>query len=663
MEIKLPSSSKVTKRSKLAKWLLEGHVDEPAGPHEPEPGKHDKKHKVHPWWQVMCLTGVDYFSTLGYQPFIAFEAARYLSPFATIILVLLTLFGAYPIYARVAQESPHGSGSIAMLQKLLSWWQGKAFILVLLGFAATDYIITITLSAADAAVHVIENQYLTQHFNLHLHGNQVAITLTLILSLSIVFLKGFKEAVSIAVVLVVAYLFLNSIVIGHGIFTILKNPEYIADWHTKLMTPKYHNGNPVMLFLAAAFIFPKLALGLSGFETGVSVMSLVKGHKRDSEENPVGRIKNTKKLLLSVAIIMSVALIGSSLVTTMLIPEAQFAKGGQAYERALAYLAYEFFGPTFGTFYDISTILILWFAGASAMAGLLNLVPRYLPKFGMAPEWTKANRPLVLIFTFVAFAVTIIFKASTQAQAGAYATGVLMLMTSAAIASTISAAKKRQKMKWGYGITSVIFVYTTAVNIYEKPEGIKIAGVFILGIVLVSFISRIWRTLELRVSSVELDLKALEFVRLATAGGNHLRIIPNRPEGQNIEEYQRKELETRRDHDIGPNEPILFVEVKILDASNFTGALSVRGYEVEGYKVLRATGVAVPNSLAALMMHLGALSGKRAHAYFNWGERGPAAYLMKFLFSGEGDIAPLTREILRRIEADPNLRPVIHVAS
>jgi hypothetical protein len=256
-----------------------------------------------------------------------------------------------------------------------------------------------------------------------------------------------------------------------------------------------------------------------------------------------------------------------------------------------------------------------------------------------------------------------IFKASVDAQGGAYATGVLMLMTSAAIASTISAAKKKQRMKWGFGLISVIFVYTTAVNIYEKPDGIRIAAVFIFGIVLVSFISRIWRTLELRVSSVELDLKALEFVRVATATGAHLRIIPNRPEGRDLDEYQRKEIETRRDHDIGPNEPILFVEITILDASNFTGALSVRGYEVEGYKVLRATGVAVPNSLAALMIHLGSLSGKRAHAYFNWGERGPAAYLMKFLFSGEGDIAPLTREILRRCESDPNLRPVIHVAS
>ncbi|MEI8282473.1 MAG: amino acid transporter [Armatimonadota bacterium] len=611
----------------------------------------------------MCLTGVDYFSTLGYQPFIAFNEAKYLSPFATIILVLLTIFGAYPIYARVSQESPHGSGSIAMLQKLLSWWQGKAFVLVLLGFAATDYIITITLSAADAAVHLIENHYVIEHSPWNLHGLEIPVTLTFVLVLAIVFLRGFKEAVSIAVVLVVAYLVLNGIVIGHGMVEIVTHPKYFAAWRVILATPQYHNGNPLMILIAAAFIFPKLALGLSGFETGVSVMTLVKGHKRDTEENPVGRIKNTRKLLFSAALIMSVALICSSLVTTLIIPAAEFGKGGQAHERALAFLAYQFFGQNFGTFYDISTILILWFAGASAMAGLLNLVPRYLPKFGMAPEWTKANRPLVLIFTFIAFAVTMIFKASTEAQAGAYATGVLMLMTSAAVASTISASKKRQKIKWTYGLISIIFVYTTIANIHAKPEGIRIAGIFILVIDLVSFISRISRTLELRVSSVELDLKALEFVRQATASGVHLRIIPNRPEGQDLEEYQRKEMETRRDHDIGPNEPILFVEVKILDASNFTGALTVRGYEVEGYKILRATGVAVPNSLAALMMHLGALSGKRAHAYFNWGERGPAAYLMKFLFSGEGDIAPLTREILRRIETDPNLRPVIHVAS
>ena len=660
MEIKIPSSLKDTKHSPFVKWLLEGHLEEPEGPYAE--AKH-AKHKVHPWWQVMCLTGVDYFSTLGYQPFIAFEAAKYLSPFATIILVLLTLFGAYPVYAKVSQHSPHGEGSIAMLQKLLSWWQGKAFVLVLLGFAATDFIITITLSAADAAVHLIENAYVQTHLPIHLQGHEVTVTLLLVLTLSAVFLKGFKEAVGIAVVLVVAYLGLNTIVIFHGLQVMFSDPHHLSAWRENLTkSPGTHGGNPIMILAVAAFLFPKLALGLSGFETGVSVMTLVKGHKRDTEENPVGRIKNTRKLLLSAALIMSVALICSSLITTTLIPAVAYEKGGPAYERALAFLAYKFYGPTFGTIYDISTILILWFAGASAMAGLLNLVPRYLPKFGMAPEWTKANRPLVLIFTAISFAVTLLFRASVSAQGGAYATGVLMLMTSAAVAATISTPKKKRASRWGFGVIATVFVYTTIINVIEKPDGIRIAACFIFGIVLISFISRIWRTLELRVSSVELDLKALEYVRYA-ATGSHIRIIPNRPEGMDREEYERKEMETRRDHDIAPNEPILFVEVRIEDASNFTGALTVRGYEVDGYKVLRATGVAVPNSLAALLLHLGQLSGKRAHAYFNWGERGPASYLMKFLFSGEGDIAPLTREILRRCETDQNPRPVIHAAS
>ena len=662
MEIKIPSTFKNTRSSPVVKWLLEGHAPEPAGPYEPEASK-DHKHKHHAWWQVMCLTGVDYFSTLGYQPFIAFEAAKYLSPVATIILVLLTVFGAYPVYAKVAHESPHGEGSIAMLQKLLSWWQGKAFVLILLGFAATDFIITITLSAADAAVHLIENKFVMHNLHWHLQGREVSVTLLLIISLSAVFLKGFKEAVGIAVVLVVAYLGLNTIVIFHGLQVMFSDAHYLADWKNHLTTPAYHGGNPIMLVAVSALLFPKLALGLSGFETGVSVMTLVKGDKHDTEEKPVGRIRNTRKLLLSAALIMSVALISSSLITTTLIPAGEYEKGGAAYERALAYLAYQFFGSNFGTVYDVSTILILWFAGASAMAGLLNLVPRYLPKFGMAPEWTRANRPLVLIFTAISFAVTLIFNASVSAQGGAYATGVLVLMTSAAIAATISTRRKRKLARWGFGVISAIFVYTTILNIYEKPDGIRIAACFIFGIVLVSFVSRIWRTLELRVSSVELDLKALEFVRQSEAQSSNIRIIPNRPDAGDLEEYQRKEMEARRDHDIAPEDPILFVEVKIKDASNFSGGLAVRGHDVEGYKVLRATGVAVPNSLAALLLHLGRLTGKRAHAYFNWGERGPGAYLMKFLFSGEGDIAPLTREILRRCESDPELRPVIHVAS
>lgn len=376
-----------TKRlsSQLIHWLLEEDRGEKEGPYRKE-----EPHRQHPWWQVMCLTGVDYFSTLGYQPGIAALAAGALSPLATLILVLLTLFGALPIYRRIAAESPHGEGSIAMLERLLPWWQGKLLVLCLLGFVATDFIITITLSAADATAHIIENP-LTPHW---LHNQTIAITLILVVLLGAVFLRGFREAIGIAVFLVGVYLLLNFIVTSVGLYQILTHPEAIANWQTAIFT---RNSNPFLLIGIALLIFPKLALGLSGFETGVTVMPLVEGNSSDTQEHRKGRIRNTRKLLTSAALIMSFFLLTSSFITTLLIPTAEFASGGKANGRALAYLAHLYLGDGFGTTYDLSTISILWFAGASAMAGLLNIVPRYLPRYGMAPNWARATRPLVLV--------------------------------------------------------------------------------------------------------------------------------------------------------------------------------------------------------------------------------------------------------------------------
>jgi hypothetical protein len=652
---------------RFKRWLFREEKPEHPAPHKAV------AHVQHPWWKVMCLTGVDYFSTLGYQPGIAALAAGALSPIATLILVLLTLLGALPIYNRVAAESPHGEGSISMLEHLLSRWKGKLFVLVLLGFVATDFIITITLSAADATAHIIENP-----FTPTLLKHQVGITLVLVAALGAIFLRGFKEAIGIAVVLVGCYLLLNLVVVGFGLYQVVIHPHHFAEWKQALITHPRVHGNWWLMLVVSVFLFPKLALGLSGFETGVAVMPLVKGeedltetdwediHSTRTGRAPEphtkhlleGRIANTRKLLRTAALIMSVFLITSSLVTTMLIPPDKFLVGGAANGRALAYLAHYFFGDIFGTAYDLSTIAILWFAGASAMAGLLNIVPRYLPRYGMAPQWAQATRPLALVFTLIAFAVTLIFNADVDAQGGAYATGVLVLMTSAAIAVTL--AMRRRGQNWiPFLVIAVVFAYTTIQNIHERPEGIKIASFFILAIVAASLFSRVWRSTELRVDRIELDDLARDFVRRAAAGT--VRIIANRLDTGDASEYEIKEREKRTDNHIPADEPILFFEVTPGDASEFSGVLQIRGERVDGFRVLRTVSPAVPNAIAAFLLYLRNETGKLPHVYFGWSEGNPLSYLMKYIAFGEGDTAPVTHEVLRQAEKDPERRPIVHV--
>ncbi|MEK7725109.1 MAG: amino acid transporter [Acidobacteriota bacterium] len=664
--------SKEKKVSWLRSWLLQG-VKEIEGPHE-----HEGQHETHQWWKVMCLTGVDYFSTLGYQPGIAFLAAGVLSPLATFVLVLLTLFGALPMYNRVAEESPHGDGSISMLENLLSRWKGKMFVLALLGFVATSFIITITLSAADATAHIIENPYV-EH-NLKFLHHEIIVTIILIALLGLVFLKGFNEAIGLAVVIVAVFLFLNVIVIGRGLYEVFSHPEVFTNWQRLIWGHPDVKGSFLYMSFAALFLFPKLALGLSGFETGVVVMPLIKGdqdltteekdliHKSQISNAPEsskvnellsGRIRNGKKLLFWAAAIMSVMLIGSSIVTTMLISPEKFQEGGDAYGRAISYVAHTFLGPAFGTVYDISTIAILWFAGASAMAGLLNIVPRYLPRYGMAPNWAKATRPLVIVFTIICFLVTIAFEANVTAQGGAYATGVLMLMTSAAIAVTISSYRRNERKWLGFLIIALIFVYTTIVNMVAQPSGIKIASMFILGIVVASFLSRALRSTEIRIDEIEFDEQAKEFIQEMCEG--EIRIVTNRREVGDVAEYRFKEHEKRVDNHIPAIDPIVFYEIDLGDASEFKGKLKIRGVDVEGYRILRTEAPAVPNAIAGLLMHLRDKTGKIPHVYFGWSEGNPIAYLIRYILFGEGDTAPVTREILRQAEDDPERRPNVHV--
>ncbi len=512
--------------------------------------------------------------------------------------------------------------------------------------------------------------------------------------------------IGLAAFLVGIYLALNAVVIGAGLLHLCEHPDKFYAWVRILETGEWHlphnplgstSGGWWGMLAVSLLLFPKLALGLSGFETGVAVMALVKGRPDDTPTAPAGRIANTRKLLVTAAVVMSVLLLGSSLVVSTIIPANEVTPVSAAGElprndkghpivdvenwpkrpaagRALAYIAHgegpigkdicPLFGSTFGTIYDLSTIIILWFAGASAMAGLLNLVPQYLPRYGMAPEWARATRPLVILFTAINFLVTGVFKANVDAQGGAYATGVLVLITSACVATVIDKYRTRTggwaaRLSWPFAGITAVFVYTTIANEIEKGfQGLTIASCFIAFILIASFYSRITRSREIRFGGFKMADVESKLLWDTIRDLDITILIPHRPGRTSL---STKEAQIRREHRIPRDLMIVFVEVELADTSEFVNQPVIEIRQQEGRYVMKISGAAsIAHTLASVGLELAKVG--RVEIHFGWTMETPVSGTLGFLLFGEGNVPWMVRELVRKAEKDEARRPLITVA-
>jgi hypothetical protein len=356
---------------------------------------------------------------------------------------------------------------------------------------------------------------------------------------------------------------------------------------------------------------------------------------------------------------MSVFLILSSFVTTLLIAPADYGKGGKAAGRAIAFLAHKYIGPGFGTVYDVSTILILGLAGASAMAGLLHLVPRYLPRFGMAPRWAVLSRPLVLVLFAVNVVVTLVFRADVEAQSGAYATGVLVLILSAALAVTLALWRERRFAMASYsGFVFLVFGFTLVDNCVERPDGLIIGTIFTVLLMVASGVSRSLRSVEMRIpQGYFADVESWRM-------GPELRdkkvhLVPIRTGSPEARRAKRAEIARH----YAVKGPFLFLHVNLLDnRSEFQAPLTVAlSRDGDDYVAEVHGAVAIANTIAFISECIDPIS-----IFIGLTRRDLMGQAVRYLLFGEGETGLMVYTILTRYwdwTPEEDVRPLIFLMS
>jgi hypothetical protein len=670
-----------------------------------QPSAHSRP--VYAWWAVLCLVGLDYFSSLAYLPSIAVVQMRdsALAPLAAVGVVLVTLLAALPVYWYVVGRSPHGKGGIGLLEERAHGWRGKVLVLILLGFVATDFVLTRTLSVSDASTHILANPEYQEHVDRVVENSEVIrgwlpqplrggffdfwnqeLVLTVVLSV-IAFAMYFflirsinRGFLGVAVAVVAVYVIVNLMVILAGLSYLWEHPDLVAKWRQSLPGGiaefRAEAGTLGLVLLLALHAFPPMAIGLSGFELSMASAPLVRG-SADDPEYLRGRIRRTRLLMLVAAVLMCLLVLSSVFVVALLVPETAIGEGDSVKHRALAYLAHGerfannhsgsdeigLFGPVFGTLYDISTVLILCLAGASATISMRHLVPDFLSRFGMQMVWAHRIDVITHLFNVVILLVTVWFKASVSAQLWAYAASVLALLFGASLAATLDVRQRwHGAVRWvaqiPFALIAALFVVMGVLIVIQHPSGVAISLVFVAVVLLTAIVSRWRRSTELRFDSFEFadeetrrrweEICTLEFQVL----------VPHDPTHGSL---KAKDEHIRTCHRLNPEVPIIFIEAKVGDPSDFLQKPLMkidRDGESEVIRVSRCTSIAHVIAVIGLAFRE---VGRPPEIHFGWSDESPMAANLNFLLLGHGNIPWMVHELLRKAELDPTRRPRVIV--
>jgi len=657
-----------------------------------------------PWPLVLCLVGVDYFSTLAYLPSIAVEAAGPLAPVAAGSVVLVTFLLALPVYWYLVGRSSDGRGATGVLEDRIPGWRGKLAVLTLLGFAAADFVITRSLSLADAAVHLIHNPHgkrwlerLPEGLFLDEHmlwspleyvirriiDPQVAITLGLsIVSFGAwqVLKRGVTRRILVVTVIsVCCYLLLTALVIGSALVYLAQHGDIWQGWVDTIFATGPLEGDIaepsdsgwLWAWLGVAlWSFPQMALGISGFEMIMTVAPQVRGDHEQHGGAASDRVRNTRKLMFTAASIMAVYLVSAVAVTTLLVPQEELGRDGAAEHRALAYLAHgsplaggesaaalnPLFGDRFGDLFDLSTVVILCLAGASVTMGLQNLLPHYLHRLGMEVSWAGKVGIILHVLNAIVLLVTVVFRASPSSQQWAYATSVLVLLAGASLAAAkdlsdcAQPGRRRSVLITFSALSAGFFLAMTGITVLINQSGLTIAMTFVAAILISSFISRWIRSTELRFEGFDFasEMTRRRWDELCRSGTKVL--APHRPGLVSLAEKSRV---LQRDYRLNPATPIIFIEAILGDPSNFYQKPLMKIEHEGDLEVIRVSHcVSVSHVLAAICLELCRDGGEPPEIIFGWSSEPPLAANLNFLLLGEGNIPWMVKELVRK--AMPN---------